>query len=135
MAYKFGETSNERLATVDERLQKVARRALEISSHSRLGIDFTVPRHGGLRTAEEQNRLFQKKRSKADGYDRKSYHQTGKALDVIPFVDGNKTYPDAEYFYLVAVCMLQAAAELGVALEWGGNWKSFTDLPHYQIAD
>ncbi len=88
-----------------------------------------------MRTAEEQNRLFQKGRSKADGYDRKSYHQTGKALDVIPYVNGNKTYPDTEYFYLVAVCMLQAAAELGVRLEWGGNWRSFTDLPHYQITD
>jgi peptidoglycan L-alanyl-D-glutamate endopeptidase CwlK len=29
--------------------------------------------------------------------------------------------------------MKQAAKELDVKLTWGGDWKSFVDMPHYQI--
>jgi len=35
-----------------------------------------------LRSAEEQNRLFQKGVSGCDGYKKKSRHQSGKAMDI-----------------------------------------------------
>lgn len=129
--YKFGSRSIKRMEGVDQSLIDVAVEALKISHH-RGGPDFTIPKYGGLRTEDEQKELFKKKRSKADGVNKKSYHQSGKALDVIAYVNGSATY-DEEYLYEVAVCMLQAAAKLNVKLEWGGNWKGKWDKPHYQI--
>ena len=45
--------------------------------------DLTIPPHGGLRTAEEQKEIFNSGASKCDGYNKKSYHQTGNALDIV----------------------------------------------------
>jgi peptidoglycan L-alanyl-D-glutamate endopeptidase CwlK len=143
--YAFGQTSLDRMANVHPDLIKVAHRALRISGRRKNGIDFTIPIHGGKRTAEEQNGLFKKGVSKADGYEKQSYHQTGLALDVIPYVKHEKVKGNAIYtkhisaqkrdlyFHMVASCMLQASAELGVKLSWGGHWSSFNDAPHYQI--
>ena len=143
--YAFGRTSLDRMVGVHPDLVKVAHRALVISGRRKNGIDFTIPIHGGKRTAEEQKGLFDKGVSKADGYEKKSYHQTGFALDVIPYVKaegikGNAIYSKKVstqkrelYFHMVASCILEAAAQLGVKISWGGNWKTFTDFPHYQI--
>ena len=131
--YRFGQLSLERMKGVDKSLIEVAMRALRKSAR----------RHdGGI---EEQNELFKKGVSKADGFNKPSYHQTGLAIDVIPYVTragikGNAIYSKKinekqrmAYFNIVAVCMLQAASESGVKLTWGGNWQSFNDQPHYQI--
>jgi len=36
-------------------------------------------------------------------------------------------------FYKVAVCMLEASNKEGVRLNWGGNWSSWIDRPHFEI--
>lgn len=129
--YSFSEKSRERLSTVDSRLQEVMERALQLSP-----IDFGIPEYGGLRTAEEQNYLFQTGKSpKTDGYDKKSYHQTGKAVDVYAYVDGKASW-DTEHLAMVATAVLQAACKLGYWVEWGGLWKDYGehgDMPHFQI--
>ena len=127
--FKLSKASESRLIGVDARFVRVAKRALEISK-----VDFGIPPDGGLRTAERQNELFKKKASKADGYENKSYHQSGKALDVYAYVDGKASWK-AEHLAMVACAMLQAANELGVKLEWGGLWQNFVDMPHFQIAE
>ena len=47
-------------------------------------------------------------------------------------VDGKLkwTKPDSAK---VADAMKAAAAELDVDLDWGGDWKSFVDTPHFQL--
>jgi peptidoglycan L-alanyl-D-glutamate endopeptidase CwlK len=30
--------------------------------------------------------------------------------------------------------MKAASAELNIPIEWGGDWKNFKDLPHFQLA-
>lgn len=127
--FRFSKRSIQRMQGVDERLVAVAHRALEISK-----VDFGIPSDGGLRTAEEQKALHDDGKSQLDGYTRKSYHQSGKALDVYAYVDGAASW-DTEDLALVACAMLQAASELGVKLEWGGLWSSFVDMPHFQIPE
>lgn len=127
MMFRFSRTSEARLSTVDERLQAIARRAIQISK-----VDFGIPEFGGLRTAEEQNVLFSRGRSQLDGYDKKSHHQTGKALDVFAYVDGQASW-EREHLAMVACAMLQAANELGHKLTWGGLWSRFVDFPHFQL--
>jgi hypothetical protein len=59
-----------------------------------------------------------------------SRHLTGHAVDLVP-------YPvswDWKYFYPIAEAMKDAARELNVELEWGGDWKSFPDGPHFQLS-
>ena len=34
----------------------------------------------------------------------------------------------------MADAMKQAAEELDVDLEWGGDWKTFKDGPHFQLS-
>ena len=144
--YSFSQISNDRISTVHKDLQTVVRLALRISSRRKDGgVDFSIPEFGGLRTAEDQNALFKKGVSKADGYDKPSYHQTGLALDVIPYVKAEGIKGNAIYtkkiskqkrdlsFHIVASCMLEAATRLGVKLTAGINWQSFKDAPHYQI--
>lgn len=89
----------------------------------------------GLRTWEEQDALYAIGRTKPPegkivtkakgGY---SYHNFGLAFDIVVLdavgkADWNTEHPS-----------WQRAAELGksVGLEWGGDWKSFKDVPHFQ---
>lgn len=129
MIFRFSRTSERYLSTVDERLQAIARRAIQISK-----IDFGIPEFGGLRTAEEQNVLYSRGSSQLDGYNKRSYHQTGKALDVFAYVDGRASW-EREHMAMVACAMLQAANDLGYKLKWGGLWSSFVDMPHFELED
>ena len=66
--YKLSEASKERLEGVDSRLLEIIDLALTISK-----IDFGIPRDGGIRTPEQQNKLFNDGLSKCDGYEKKSH--------------------------------------------------------------
>jgi len=129
MSFKFSRTSLNRLNTANRDIQKVAMRAIEITV-----IDFGIPQYGGLRTASEQKYLFDQDRSKCDGYEKKSYHQSGNALDFYAYVDGKASW-NTEHLAMVAAAFLQAASELGVKLEWGGLWLNFKDYPHVQLSE
>tara|TARA_R110000765_G_scaffold296558_1_gene391692 strand:- start:546 stop:941 length:396 start_codon:yes stop_codon:yes gene_type:complete len=130
--YILGKKSLENLKGVNPILIEILERALEISSNRVDGVDFTIINTAGIRTPEEQNRLFKQGVSNADGYIKISKHQTGDALDVVPYVNGRASWDEKELLK-VAICMLQASKELGYRLKWGGFWRTFKDLPHYQV--
>ena len=130
--YILGRKSLENLKGVNPILIEILERALEISSFRKDGVDFTIINTAGIRTPQEQNRLFRQGVSNADGYKKISKHQTGDALDVVPYVNGGASWDEKELLK-VAVCMLQASKELGYNLKWGGFWRTFKDLPHYQL--
>lgn len=121
MGFKLGSRSLQRLQGVHPDLVKVVKRAIEISQ-----VDFTVTE--GLRTLERQKELFAKGASKT----MRSRHLTGHAVDISPLVGGKVSW-DWKYYYPMADAMKQAAKELGVNIEWGGDWKTFKDGPHFQL--
>jgi peptidoglycan LD-endopeptidase CwlK len=129
--FEFSTRSLLRLQGVDEELYKLMKLAL-----SRSPIDFGIPEYGGLRTAEDQKKLFDKGLSKADGTIKKSYHQTGKAVDVFAFVNGKASW-DEQHLALIAGVVLSCAKEVGLNITWGGTFgsKEFKgwDRPHFQI--
>ena len=127
MSFKLSDKSKQRREGVDPRLIEISDLAIQISV-----IDFGIPGDGGLRTAERQNELFEGGKSKADGYDKLSEHQSGNALDFYAYVDGAASW-EPEHLAMVAAAFLQAAAMLGYKLKWGGLWKSFKDMPHVQL--
>jgi len=128
MAFKFSKRSKQNLNDVHPLLVKVVYRALEISK-----VDFTVV--DGLRSLEKQREYVAKGVSRT----MKSYHlrqSTGysHAVDLYPYYDGSvQVEAPCEKFCAIALVMKQAAAELGVTICWGGDWKRFIDRPHYQI--
>lgn len=129
MSFKLSQKSLENMAGVDHRLIRIAEMAIAITR-----IDFGIPADGGVRTASRQNELFKAGKSKLDGFNKKSEHQSGKALDFYAFVDGKASW-DPEHLSQVAAAFLQSASMLGYKLNWGGLWKSFVDMPHVQLVD
>lgn len=116
--FKFGESSLENRQGVKPIIIKVLDRALEITK-----VDFGFPEFAGLRTAEEQNKLYKEGKSQLDGYERKSYHQSGNAIDFYAFVNGKASW-QPDHLAMVAAAILQAAAEFGVKASWGGLWST-----------
>lgn len=85
----------------------------------------------GTRTWEEQDKLYAKGRTAPGprvtnargGY---SNHNFGIAFDVGIFVHGK---------YLEDSALYAVVGKLGksLGLEWGGDWKTFRDEPHFQL--
>lgn len=119
------------LKNVDERMSLIVGAVL-----ARGNVDFTVT--SGFRTVQEQKSLYAQGRTKsgkkvtnADGVKNKSRHQSGKAIDIIPYPF--KGWDDVESFREVAEEFKYVAKHFNVEIEWGGDWKSFKDYPHLQL--
>ena len=122
MTYRLGNRSKERLEGVHPDLVKVVERAIEITEQ-----DFTVLE--GLRSLTRQKAL----KLRGASTTLRSRHLTGHAVDLGAYVDGEVRW-DWPLYHIIAKAMKQAALELKVDMEWGGDWKSFPDGPHYQLS-
>jgi peptidoglycan L-alanyl-D-glutamate endopeptidase CwlK len=124
---KFSKSSEDRLAGVHPDLVKVMRRAIEIT-----GVDFRVIE--GVRTLARQKQLLAKGASQT----LRSRHIPGgplnvsHAVDIAPVVGGVVRW-DWPLFHRLAPAVKQAAIDVGVPIEWGGDWRSFPDGPHFQL--
>ena len=121
MDYVLGKRSLQRLDGVHPDLVCVVKQAIKITP-----IDFTVLE--GLRTMERQMTLFKEGASKT----LKSRHLTGHAVDLGAWVD-NQVDWSWPLYYQISDVMKQAAHELNIPIEWGGDWSSFKDGPHFQL--
>lgn len=83
----------------------------------------------GLRTEDEQRRLVKAGKSRT----MKSRHLTGHAVDFVVAEPGGGVSYDHGDMAACAAIFKQAASELGIAIEWGGDWKSFVDTPHIEL--
>jgi peptidoglycan L-alanyl-D-glutamate endopeptidase CwlK len=94
----------------------------------------------GLRTDNEQNELYNQGRTKAgkkvtNAKGGQSIHNYGLAVDIVLIIDGKTaswvTAKDwdndkvADWYECVKIF-----AKYG--WDWGGNWKTFKDLPHFE---
>lgn len=115
-----------RATGVNQDLMGVVQRASEIA-----GVQFTIGDMGGTRDQATQDKLVAAGRSQT----RNSNHLTGSAIDLIPLVNG-KPNPDAspETFQAISAAMKQASQEAGIDINWGGDWKSFKDEAHFELA-
>lgn len=118
---KLTKTSLRHLQGVHPDLVKVVMRAAEITEQPFLLTD-------GVRTLAEQRRFVQKGVSKTMN----SRHLTGHAVDVVAMV-GRRVSWELPLYYVIADAMKQAAEELGIPIEWGGDWRSIVDGPHFQL--
>lgn len=125
--------SEKRLARVHPAVATRARAMVELLAHD--GVEVLVTQ--GLRTWEEQDALYAKGRTVepigkkfivTNAKGGQSYHNFGLAFDIVVLdaigkFDWNVDHPG-----------WAAASKAGksVGLEWGGDWKGFKDVPHYQ---
>lgn len=87
----------------------------------------------GLRTTAKQQEYFKKGTSMLDGVKKKSKHQIGKAVDIVPIVNGKVEFRSWAPFYPMAENVKAAAKKLGIKITWGGDWKTFRDGPHFEL--
>ena len=152
MAFNLSQKSLDKMNDVDERLQRVVKRAIQLTKQ-----DFMVLE--GVRTKEQCMINYGKGRTVAECVAKgvpaqyanpsaakvtwlndpfASKHVSGRAVDLVPYpVDWN----DLKKFDAIAKAMLQAAKELGVPVRWGADWdgdgkpreRGESDSPHFEI--
>lgn len=119
-------TSAARIARLHPRIRGQARQLL--INAERKGIKLRVV--SGLRTYEEQAALYAQGRTAPGpvvtnarpGY---SWHNFGLAFDVVPVDNGIENWASTQWPEI-------GALGKALGLEWGGDWSSFVDKPHFQ---
>lgn len=119
--YKFSKRSENNLVGVNADLVKIVRLALELSS-----VDFGITE--GVRSKERQKQLLAEGKSQTMN----SRHLTGHAVDVVAYL-GSQISWEWKYYEQIATAFKRAAAELNIPVEWGGDWKTLKDGPHFQL--
>lgn len=125
--FKLSQRSATRLVGVHPDLVDVVKLAI-----SRARVDFTVIE--GVRTIAQQRENVAKGVSQTMA----SYHLPqadglSHAVDLAPLVGGVIPWNDWQAFAELAGLVKACAKELGVPVEWGGDWKTLKDGPHFQI--
>jgi peptidoglycan L-alanyl-D-glutamate endopeptidase CwlK len=121
MPYAFGSRSLQRLEGIHPDLRRVMDRAIATTD-----LDFTVLE--GLRSLDRQKKLVASGASKT----MRSRHLTGHAVDIAPLIESQVSW-DWPLYHKLALVVKAAAAQEGVKIEWGGDWRSFKDGPHWQL--
>jgi peptidoglycan L-alanyl-D-glutamate endopeptidase CwlK len=62
-----------------------------------------------------------------------SRHLTGKAVDIMVYVNGKGTWEN-KYYTQVANHIKQKAKELDVDIIWGGDWRTLVDSVHFELS-
>jgi len=123
--FQLGPRSKMRLQGVHPDLVKVVERAIQITT-----VDFTVLE--GVRDPQRQRTLVESGASQtmnsrhipgADGF--------AKAVDLGAWVDDQVDWSWPLY-NKIAAAMKEAAKQVKVPIEWGGDWK-MRDGPHWQL--
>lgn len=121
MTYALSSRSQDRLKGVHPRLVAVVKLAITISA-----VDFAVLE--GVRTIERQKELL----SAGASQTMRSRHLSGHAVDLGAIVGGQVRW-DWPLYDKIAEAVKEAAKQLGTPIEWGGDWKSLKDGPHFQL--
>lgn len=122
MTRKFGSRSLKNMVGIHPDLRLVLDKALQDSP-----LDFVVIE--GLRTVERQKQLV------ASGASQRmdSRHITGHAVDLLPIGPNGKPAFDWPLYNQLGPAVKKAAVDLGIELDWGGDWKKLVDGPHFEL--
>jgi len=119
---RYSKRSLDNLKGIHPDLRRVIDRALQESP-----LDFIVIE--GQRTKERQAQLVKQGASKTMN----SRHLTGHAVDLLPIGYDGKAAFDWPLYDRLGPAVEAAAKKEGVALVWGGRWKTFRDGPHFEL--
>lgn len=126
MTFRLSEVSHHNMIGVHPDLVEVVKLAI-----TKTEVDFRVI--CGVRTKAEQQKMVASGASRTmnsrhlvqpDGF--------GHAVDLVALPDGKVSW-DWPLYPKLAKAMKAAALEIGVPVEWGGDWERFRDGPHFQL--
>jgi peptidoglycan L-alanyl-D-glutamate endopeptidase CwlK len=120
----LNDRSKKKLEGVHVDLVRVVGHAVELATAA--GVYFIVTE--GLRSVERQRQLVAAGASTT----MRSRHLTGHAVDLAAVVSGEVRW-DWPLYHRLGELVKQAAQDLQVPIEWGGDWKAFKDGPHFQL--
>lgn len=127
MGFRWSKRSLRELEGIDPDLRKVCDLALKLTP-----IDFIIT--DGKRTIEEQRHYVKIGASKTMN----SRHLKGDAIDFVALIPDTSGKKKVSYRFeamkKIAGAFKKAAKQLDIPIEWGGDWKSFKDTPHIQLA-
>jgi peptidoglycan L-alanyl-D-glutamate endopeptidase CwlK len=126
---KFGMLSEQRLATCDERLQRVMRELIKL-------YDVTIL--FGHRDEAAQNEAFKNGATTKRWPDSKHNRLPSLAVDVAPWPVDWKNIPR---FWFMGGLVLGIAQQLNIQLRWGRDWdrdmdfndQHLNDFPHFEL--
>jgi peptidoglycan L-alanyl-D-glutamate endopeptidase CwlK len=125
----WSERSLKNLSGIHPDLRRVLDRALQDSP-----IDFVITE--GLRTLERQKEMLRIGATTTLN----SRHLTGHAVDLYAWVDINRDgkvvfeeMANPRLLKRIADAIKEAAKAENVPVIWGGDWRTFKDLPHFEL--
>jgi peptidoglycan L-alanyl-D-glutamate endopeptidase CwlK len=110
VTFNLSMRSLQKLNGVHRDLVNVVEKAIHLTT-----VDFGVLQ--GLRTQEEQKRLFKEGKTQTMN----SRHMSGHAVDVVAYEKG-KVIWDSWSYVPIAQAFLEASKQLRVPIRWGGCW-------------
>jgi len=133
----FSARSLRSLSTCDDRLQALFRRVVGI-------VDCTVIQ--GHRSEDEQTAAYESGNSKIRWPNGKHNSYPSMAVDVAPVLSSEDyaiRWKELRRFYHFAGVVRGVAAEMGLAIRWGGDWdgdfdlsdNTFADLVHFELIE
>ena len=118
------------LAALNPNLQKVVAQARADNPN----LNFVIG--NGKRSAGDQDQAkawgWSQVGSK-DGGDA-NVHMAGNAVDLWGLDSNGHVQFDPDQQQQISQAMQDAAKKVGIGVNWGGNWKSFKDAPHFELA-
>lgn len=144
MKYKLGKNTTKNLESIlqsGKSSSKILARAVKDFIND-TPLDFCIINNGGYRTAELQNKLYKKGNSECDGYEKLSKHQSGLAVDLIPWINGKPTWDKISCFYLAGAFMAYCK-RMDIPITSGADWNGDGNLKqgdswdpcHFQIKE
>lgn len=121
--FKFSDMSQARLKTCDDRLQL-------LFNHIIMEEDCSIL--CGHREKEAQDKAYNEGFSKVQWPNSKHNSYPSKAVDVLPYPIN---WMDHDRIALFASKVKAKAVDLGIKIRWGGDFKSFKDMPHFELED
>ena len=102
--------------------------------------NFEIADMGGFRTVADQKYLYASGRTRpgkivtrADGVKKLSNHQSGNAIDIVCYKNGEISWSE-DVFREVAEHLKKVAKDsYGIDLKWGGDWTTFRESPHFEL--
>ncbi|RMN20980.1 hypothetical protein ALQ63_04010 [Serratia plymuthica] len=119
---RFTARSEDNLIGVHPDLVRVMRLALNYSL-----VPFSISE--GVRSMALQRDMLRTGKSQT----LRSRHLTGHAVDVVAMPAGVVSW-EWDYYAQIAVAVRRAARECAVSVEWGGEWRTLKDGPHFQLS-
>lgn len=119
---ELAQKSKDKLEKVHPALRRVIEKAAELSD-----MKFIVTE--GVRSVARQQELVKLGASRTMN----SRHITGHAVDLAVQDAAGKVLWDWPLYAKLAAIVKRAAGECATPIEWGGDWRSFKDGPHFQL--